>query len=63
MKDADKTKSELLKELKELRQRIESLEISKIAHKWAEEANQAAHRFLIIANSHTEMEPLLQEFE
>ena len=62
MKDADKTKSELLKELKELRQRMDSLEISKIDHKWAEEANQAAQRFLIIANSHTEMEPLLQEF-
>lgn len=62
MQDADKTKSELLKKPKGLRQRIDNLETPKIGHERTEKVIQTAHRFLIIANSHTEMEPLLQEF-
>jgi PAS domain S-box-containing protein len=62
MKDEDKTKRQLISELEELRQRIARLDVSETERKQADESLQASHRFLEIANSHTEMIPLLNEF-
>ena len=61
-RNEDKTKEQLISELAELRQRITGLEVSEAQRQQAEEALQLSHRFLEIANRHTEMVPLLKEF-
>ncbi len=62
MKDKDKTKEQLISELLELRQGIAELEALKIKHMQAENSLKTSHRFLEIANRHTDMIPLLKEF-
>jgi len=62
MKDSDKTKEQLIAELEEPRERVPESKKSETERKQADEALQASHRFLKIANSHTEMIPLLNEF-
>jgi len=62
IKDKDKTKEQLISELVELRRRVAKLETSEIECMQAENSLKTCHRFLEIANRHSEMIPLLKEF-
>jgi two-component sensor histidine kinase len=62
MKDGDKAEEQLMNELDEMRRRVAKLETSEIECMQAENSLKTSHRFLEIANRHTEMIPLLKEF-
>ncbi|UCE20200.1 MAG: diguanylate cyclase [Gemmatimonadota bacterium] len=62
MTDEQKTKKQLVAELKHMQQRVADLEVSEAKCKHAEEVLRVSHRFLGIANRRMEMIPLLREF-
>ncbi len=62
MKEDKRTKAQLIEESKQLRRRVEELERAKTERKGMGEALQLTFRLLNVANRHTEMSPLLEEF-